>query len=298
MPFKFGPYLLLEKVGQGATGEVYHARHRILGREVALKILHGRWVGNPKVVRRFRREIRAGARLAHPNVVRVHDAGKAGGTYFFAMDYVAGSDLKALVEQLGPLPPSWACEIARQTAMGLHHLHELDLVHRDLKPGNLVVSPAPSRVELQQTPTADVQVKIIDLSVSRRRSAPIDGGLTEQGVFVGTPDFTSPEQATDARRVDPRSDLYSLGATLYYLLTTRVPFPGGDGLNKLARHQSSERPEALHLLRPDLPRSVTSVVAHLMAKRPEDRYQTPLEAAAALANCVRSTAGMRLARAK
>jgi eukaryotic-like serine/threonine-protein kinase len=290
MPVTFGPYTLLAKIGQGATGEVYRARHRILGREVALKILHGRWLTNRTVLRRFRREIRAGARLSHPNVVRVHDAGKAAGTYYFAMDHVAGIDLRTLVQQFGPLPPAWVCEIGRQIALGLHHLHEMGLVHRDLKPANVLVSPVPSRIELTRPPSSNLQVKIVDLSVSRRRESPVEGGLTDMGVFVGTPDFTSPEQARDARRVDPRSDLYSLGATLYYLLSGRAPFPGGRELDKLARHQGADRPEPLNRLRPDLPRSVTVVIAHLMAKRPEDRYQTPLEVASALANCLRSRA--------
>jgi serine/threonine-protein kinase len=246
------------------------------------------------MVRRFRREVRAAARLAHPHVARVYHAGRARGTYYCALEYIDGIDLRRLVEQHGPLPVGLACELIRQAALGLQHVHDQGLVSRDVKPSNLLVTPppgdwyavAPGSSWGLLTPPPAPTIKIIDLGIARRSARATAGEpfteLTEAGVFVGTPDFASPEQAQDARRVDGRSDLYSLGATFYYLLTGRPPFPEGTAREKLAQHRL-DKPAPVTSLRPDLPRAVSAIVYHLMAKHPEDRYQTPRELVAALA---------------
>lgn len=268
---RLGPYVLLRRVGEGVTGRVFEARHRLMDRVAAVKVLRKKWLAYPTLVSRFRREIRAAAQLDHPNLVGVYDAGRGAGTYFLVMEYVRGIDLFQLVQRCGPLSFAQACDYVAQAALGLQHLHEHGYVHRDVKPSHLLVTPAGV-------------VKLIDLSITRPKAAAGDAPsapLTETGVFLGTPDFTAPEQTQDARRAGPRADLYSLGATLYYLLTGQVPFPGGTPGEKLSRHRL-EKPLPLQGLRPDVPPSLAAVVYHLMAKRPEDRYQTPAELVAAL----------------
>jgi serine/threonine protein kinase/Tfp pilus assembly protein PilF len=267
-------YEILGRVGEGGMGQVYKARHVRLDRVVALKVIHPERLGSPDAVRRFYREARAAARLLHPNLITVYDVDEAGGIHFLAMEYVDGVDLGRLVRDRGPLPVARACEYARQAAEGLQHAHERGLVHRDVKPANLLL-------------TADGrQVKILDLGLARLdAAAPAGEGtseLTQSGTLMGTPAFLAPEQARDAHRADIRSDLYSLGCTLYYLLTGRQPFPGQSLAEVIVQHQLDE-PEPVTRLRPDVPVGVDAVLRRTMAKRPEDRYQTPAELAAALA---------------
>jgi serine/threonine protein kinase len=293
MTGKFGPYVLVGQLGEGMTGKVYQALDPLLERMVALKVLDKKWLAYPSIVARFRLEAQASARLAHPNVVRLYHAGEAEGTYFLAMEYVEGSNLYRLVEREGPLAVPRACKFIRQAALGLQHVHDLGYVLRDVKPSNLMAArPAeealPRSVRL---PAAGEIVKVIDLSIVRRKLGGCDDtweSLTAPGVFLGTPDYTSPEQARNPRRADARSDLYSLGAAFYYLLTGAVPFPGGSAAAKLSRHTSPEKPPPVQELRPEVPPAVAAVVLHLMAKRPEDRYQTAAEVAAALARCPQS----------
>jgi serine/threonine-protein kinase len=267
-------YEILGRVGAGGMGQVYKARHVRLDRVVALKVIQPERLGSPDAVRRFYREARAAARLVHPNLVTVYDVDEAGGVHFLAMEYVDGVDLGRQVRERGPLPVARACEYARQAADGLQHVHERGLVHRDIKPANLLLSPDGR------------QVKILDLGLARLdAAAPVGEGtseLTQSGTLMGTPAFLAPEQARDARRADIRSDLYSLGCTLYYLLTGRQPFPGQSLAEVIVQHQLDE-PESVTKLRPDVPAGVAAVLRRLMAKRPEDRYQTPAEAAVALA---------------
>jgi WD40 repeat protein/serine/threonine protein kinase len=268
-----GPFVLLERLGQGGMGTVFKAKNRKLGKVVALKVIRKERLDRPDVVRRFYREVQAAAALEHPNIVHAYDAGEVGETHFLAMEYVEGTDLARLVKQQGPLPVALACDYARQAAIALQHAYERGLVHRDVKPANLLLSAAGG-------------IKVLDFGLARLREAvgeaEASSVLTHEGVVMGTPDFLAPEQSLDSHAVDIRADLYSLGATLFFLLTGRVPFPGGTLGQKIARHLA-EAPPALEALRPDVPPTLGSLVRRLMAKRPEDRCQTPAEVATLLA---------------
>ncbi len=293
-----GVYVLLEEIGAGAMGQVYKARHRTLDRIVALKVLRKDLAGNSDIAKRFHREARAVAHLAHPNIVQAFDADTADGVHFLAMEFVAGTDLGRLVHERGPLPVAQACEAIRQAALGLDYAHSHGLVHRDIKPSNLLWDEShggPSRG----------QVKILDLGMARlkelanpRAAALLNGDtgsgsgtpITRSGNVIGTPDFMSPEQARNSHLVDGRADLYSLGCTLYNVLTGKMPFPGGTALDKLFRHQE-EQAVPVELIRPEIPQAVSAVVHKLMAKLPADRFQTGGEAASALAALVTRPSG-------
>ncbi len=225
-------------------------------------------------MRRFRREIRAIAQLAHPNVVHALDVGEIDGVHFFVMEYVEGIDLARLLKQFGPPPLARACAYVRQAALGLQHAHERGLVHRDIKPSNLIV-----RLE-------DATVKLLDLGLARLVLPPDEATdqsstLTREGTVVGTPDYMAPEQTLNAHAADIRSDIYSLGCTLYHLLTGKLPFPGKNLAEKLLKQQVQE-PRPVEDLRPDTPPELRAVLRKMMAKQAEDRYQTPKEVSAAL----------------
>jgi serine/threonine protein kinase len=250
--------------------------------------------------------VRAAAALSHPNIVHAYDADEIGGTHLLVMECVEGAiDLNRLVKRDGPLPVSQACEYMRQTALGLQHACERGLVHRDIKPHNLLLVGHPSSL----TPTATVEdsvtlagersgvtVKILDMGLARLDDTGSqddkNSTMTQEGAVMGTLDYIAPEQAADSHTVDIRADLYSLGCTFYFLLTGHVPFPGGTGVEKLLRHRR-ELPVPITQHRPDVPPRVAAVVARLMAKRPEDRYQTPAELAQALAHPTLLTPGAR-----
>jgi serine/threonine protein kinase len=264
-----GTYILLEALGEGGMGQVYKARHRNLQRIVAVKRLRPEFLTNERAIKRFTREFRAVAQLSHPNIVMAYDADQVDSKYFLVMEFVEGTDLAHWVKQQGPLPVNAAVDYIRQTALGLQHAFERGLVHRDIKPSNLLLS-------LQG------QIKILDLGMAR-----FEGGteslssLTHQGTVLGSVDFIAPEQATDASSADIRADLYSLGCTFYYLLTGQVPFPGGEVLAKVLKHRL-ENPVPVELIRPDVPEKIIGIVRTLMMKRPEDRFATPADLAAAL----------------
>ncbi len=267
-----GPYHILEPLGEGGMGQVFKARHPLMKRLVALKVIRAERLKSGDALRRFQREIEAAAKLSHPNVVIAHDAQQAGGCLFFVMEYIEGTDLGKLVQKRGALPIGEACEYVRQAALGLQHAHEHGLVHRDIKPSNLLLSRGGV-------------VKVLDMGLARiGAQAPGDSvtALTEEGSMMGTPDYMAPEQASDAHRADIRADIYSLGCTLYALLVARAPFAGGSFAQKIAAHLCSE-PQPLEQLRPDVPPALAAVVRRMMAKRPEQRYSTPAETAAALA---------------
>jgi WD40 repeat protein/tRNA A-37 threonylcarbamoyl transferase component Bud32 len=271
-----GPYVILDRIGEGGMGVVYKARHLHMNRVVALKVIRKERLGNPEAVRRFYQEVQAAAQLVHPNIVLAFDANKVGSTHFFAMEYVDGTDLSHLVKASGPVPVAEACECVRQTALGLQHAHERGLVHRDIKPHNLLVTRPGN-------PGEKPVLKILDMGLARLQGpADSEGGITKSGVVVGTPEFLAPEQAADARTADIRSDLYSLGCTFYYLLAGKAPFSGGALTEVLLKHQLNEAP-SLHEVRPDVPPGVAAIVARLMAKNPAERFQTPAELAQALA---------------
>ena len=272
-------YEVLEEIGRGGMGIVYRARHRDSGQVVALKVIRKEKLGSADLVSRFRREAQASSRLQHPNLVQVFEADLAGQTPFLAIEFVPGLTLQKLVEDAGPLPVALACDFIRQVALGLEHADRMRLVHRDIKPSNIMVL-APAGLPLPPRPL----VKILDMGVARLFQAENDvplTTLTRDGSVIGTPDYIAPEQLENPRGVDIRADIYSLGCTLYFLLTGQVPFPGGSLVQKLDRQRWHVAP-AVGQLRPDIAPAVAAVVRKLMAKHPDDRYQNAGELASAL----------------
>ncbi|HEY7313209.1 MAG TPA: serine/threonine-protein kinase [Gemmataceae bacterium] len=288
-------YEILGELGRGGMGIVYKARHLRRDRVIALKIFRKDRLTHPEGLRRFRREAQAAARLSHPNIVVVYESDQDGDTHFLAMEYVPGITLQTLVEHNGALPFALACDLMRQTSLGLQHAVEQALVHRDIKPSNLMlvapnagVPQAGQRIALPPRP----QLKILDMGVARMyQMRDLDEEslttLTRDGTVIGTPDYIAPEQLEDPHKADIRADLYSLGCTFYFLLAGRVPFPGGTLIQKLDR-QRWENPPSVDQLRPEVPPPVASVVRKLMAKHPDDRYANPGELAAALEQLTRT----------
>ncbi len=268
---RLGKFLLLAQIGKGGCGTVWRAHDTELDRIVAVKVPDPGLMTSPMMRQRFCREARAAARLCHPNVVTLFDVVQVGATPLLVMEYVEGTDLQRLVEQSGPLSVGQACEWIRQASLGLQHAHERGLIHRDVKPSNL----------LHCTPES--VIKVADLGLVRMLRGPdeVDTGLTEPGCVMGTADFMAPEQARDSRHADARSDIYSLGCTLYYLLTARVPFPGGSVTEKMLRHLS-EVPPPLEELQPAVPPALAAVVRKMMAKRPQERHQSAADLLVAL----------------
>ncbi len=265
-------YRVIRPLGRGGMGVVYLAEHRHMERQVALKVISTDLVSNPDAVRRFRQEVTAAARLGpHPHVVAVYDADQVDDLHFLVMEYVDGQSLADYLRDKGPLPTAEACDYARQAALGLEHAAGQGMVHRDVKPHNLMRTP-------------QGQVKVLDFGLARcyRETEKARTQLTQQGVLMGTADYMAPEQASDSRAADVRADVYSLGCTLYHLLTGRVPFPGGGTVEKIIKH-AVEAPTPVGALRPDLPVGVAQVVEKMMAKALEQRIQTPREVAESLA---------------
>jgi serine/threonine protein kinase len=288
----FGPYLILDLLGAGGRGQVFKARHRTLDRLVALKVLRKDLLADEEAVQRFFREVEVISQLSHPAIVHAYDADAVGSTYYLAMEFVEGTDLERLVKDSGQLPAAQACDFIRQAALGLQYAHERGLVHRDIKPSNLLVESRGSKVEGQKTGSGRTAldsrvVKILDLGLARLEK-PAAGSRTQQltvlagnAVLQGTPDYLAPEQALDFHAADIRADIYSLGCTFFFLLTSQPPFPGGTLPQKLLRHQQAEPPDITGL-RNDLPADVPGIMRKMLAKNPDDRYQTPAELATAL----------------
>lgn len=273
--FFIGKYKVLEKIGSGGMGTVYLAEHKFMKRRVAIKVLPKSRALEPSSLERFYREAKAIAALDHPNIVRAYDIDVdklADGTelHFLVMEYVDGVSFQDLVRLRGPLDPHRAAHYIYQAAQGLHHAQLVGLVHRDIKPGNLLVDRSGI-------------VKILDMGLARFFHDEEDL-LTKKydENVLGTADYLAPEQAIDSHTVDIRADIYSLGGTFYYLLTGRSPFGEGTVAQKLIWHQT-RRPKPLLEIRPELPPDIVAVVEKMMEKSPSDRYQTPLEVAEALA---------------
>ena len=269
--FVLGPYKLLKPLGRGGMGVVYLAEHRELGRKVALKILdEGKADVDDVVLGRFLREARAAAALDHPNIVRIFDVGQHGKVRYLVMEYVDGKTLEALLVKGGPMGLSRSVDYISQAAAGLQHAYEKGFIHRDIKPSNLML-------------TLDGTVKILDMGLARSLSDPKDK-LTEQfeeeGAVMGTVDYMSPEQAVYGSRQDIRSDIYSLGATFFALVTGKPPFKGST-TQKLAQHQMKDAP-VLADSDKTVPPGISAVVAKMLAKKPEDRFQSGREFAEAL----------------
>jgi serine/threonine protein kinase len=284
-------YRVLELLGRGGMGIVYKVEHRLMERPVALKVVNHHLTTDPAAVERFRREVKAAARLRHPNIVTAYDAEQAGDTHFLVMEFVEGISLAHLVKERGPLPVAQACDFVRQAALGLQYAHEQGMVHRDIKPHNLMVTRATDG-------QSGGLVKVLDFGLARFAveslpanqllaadgaawSATLPEALTKVGTIMGTPDYMAPEQARDAHTADIRADIYSLGCTLYYLLAGQVPFTEASALGKIQGHlERSPRP--LTVVRRDVPTGLQRVLERMMAKDPAQRYQTPSDAASAL----------------
>lgn len=270
-PAQVGVYRVQEPLGHGGMGRVYKAWHTRLKRAVALKMLPTDRMNDPAAVARFHREMEAVGRLDHANLIRATDAGEADGVHFLVMEVVEGLDLGRLVRRLGPLPVADACELIRQAAVGLQYVHENGLVHRDIKPSNLMLTP-PGRV------------KVLDLGLARLYGHGTGDELTGTGQWMGTADYMAPEQGDDARRVDIRADVYSLGCSLYKLLAGRAPFSGSEydsTFKKMRAHAETPVPP-LASLRPGLPGGLLALLARLLAKNPADRPADPGQVAVML----------------
>jgi WD40 repeat protein/tRNA A-37 threonylcarbamoyl transferase component Bud32 len=308
-------YVVEEPLGAGGMGEVFKARHRLMRRTVALKVIRAKLMDREAVVERFQREVRAAAQLSHPNIVTAFDADQAGGNHFLVMEFIEGRRLDRVVAEQGPLPVALACDFVRQAALGLQHACEHGMMHRDIKPQNLML-------------TAEGQIKILDFglagflreskpssaggasapipalppaeatlagpssatpaertagddAVTRLADEPDEEPLTGLGHVLGSPDYVAPEQIRDAHAADIRADIYSLGCTLYFLLAGRPPF-AGPMAEKLRAHERKQ-PRPLTELRRDVPTGLVTVLDRMLAKDPARRYQTPADAARALA---------------
>ncbi|OWK44994.1 serine/threonine-protein kinase [Fimbriiglobus ruber] len=267
-----GQYRLVEQIGLGGMGMVYRAEHLRLKKMVAVKILAADRLIDPGAVGRFEREMAVVGRLDHPNIVRATDAGDANGVYFLAMELVDGLNLGAVNRRCRPLAVADACEVARRAALGLQHAHEHGLVHRDVKPQNLMLS-------------RKGEVKVLDLGLALLRAGARDeDDLTATGQMMGTASYMAPEQFDACHAVDIRADLYSLGCTLYALLAGQPPFGSADHLsiyNKMAAHKTKPVPRVA-AVRPDVPPGLVAVLDALLAKDPAARPATPAEVATAL----------------
>ncbi len=265
-------YEILGELGRGGMGVVYLAQNKLMGRKEVLKVVNRELMDRRGVLDRFLREIRNAAQLHHQNIVTAYSAIRAGETVAFAMEHVEGHDLASYVKIHSPLPPAHACYFTYQAALGLQYAHEKGMVHRDIKPGNLILARQGRRAV----------VKVLDFGLAKAsREGPVEKGLTHEGQMLGTPDYIAPEQSLDATKADIRADIYSLGCTLYYLLTGGPPFQAPSLYEVLQAHHSMDA-QPLNLVRPDVPAELAAVVANMMAKEPERRYQTPIDVAQAL----------------
>jgi serine/threonine protein kinase len=279
-------YEVLRELGRGGMGVVYLARNRLMGRHEVLKVVNKQVLDRSGGQERFLREIQSAAMLSHPNVVTAYSVLPIGQLLVFAMEYIDGEDLARLVKSRGPLPVQHACYYVQQAALGLQHAFEKKMVHRDIKPQNLILC----RDGKKQV------VKVLDFGLAKvLREEKEERELTGTGQALGTPDYMAPEQILDAASADIRADIYSLGCTLYYLLTGEPPFKRKSMYEVFQAHQSMEA-KLLNLMRPEVPQELAAVVRKMMAKEPAKRYQSPVEVVQALAPFVKAGAKGESAR--
>lgn len=265
-----GPYIITDWIGQGGMGQVFKAVHQMLGRECAVKVLPINKT-TPEAIEHFRREIRTQARLDHPNLVRAYDAGVDGNVHYLVVEYVPGVDLRRLVRTRGKLSVHQAASIIKQAADGLSHAHTRALIHRDIKPGNILVTP-------------DGMAKLSDLGLAYCFQ---EGNDPRAGKVVGTADYLSPEQIKSPNDVSEASDIYSLGCTLYYAITGKVPFPGGTTKTKAKRHLD-ETPWHPRRFNDEVSDEFVDLIGDMMEKNPAERIQSAKEVAERLAPWARS----------
>ncbi len=278
-----GRYVILDRLGSGSMGRVYKAHHMMMDRLVAIKIIAPEIVSNDRVVARFQREMKLVGRLDHPNVIRAFDADQVNRVLYIVMEYVHGQSLAQKL-RYGLIPPPEMVDYAAQAALGLAHAHSQGIVHRDIKPSNLLL-------------TDEKQLKVLDLGLGVLMEADSSTSFaTADGIAVGTVDYMSPEQAC-GREVDGRSDLFSLGCSMYHLMTGKLPYPGESAIERMGKRIGS-RPAPITDVKPDMPSSVVRVLDKLLAHKPQERFQSAAEAAEALQSLirpkVRATAAPRL----
>jgi len=271
--FTIGKYKVLEKLGAGGMGQVFLCEHKLMRRRVAVKVLPTAKAEDAASLERFYREARAVAAVDHPNIVRAYDIDQDENLHFLVMEYVDGTNLQDLVKKVGPLDPIRACHYIYGASVGLQHAHEIGLVHRDIKPGNILVD----RTGV---------VKVLDMGLARFFNDEEDI-LTKKydENVLGTADYLAPEQALDSHTVDIRADIYSLGATFYFLLCGNPPFPEGSVAQKLIWHQNRQ-PRHIRSLRPDIPDEIVATLDRMMMKDPAKRFQTPADVMASLSRWV------------
>ena len=262
-------YELDELVGRGGMSSVYKAHDRLLERDVALKVLHSHFLADEEYVERFRREARAVAQLSHPNIVTVIDRGEADGHHFIVFEYVDGENLKELIRRVGPLPVRQAVQLALAVAEGLAFAHEHGLVHRDVKPQNVLLN-------------GEGETKVTDFGIAR--SLDVEHGMTQTGTVMGTGDYLSPEQAS-GKPVTPATDVYSLGVVLWELLAGEVPFPGDNVVAVAMKHVNEPVPSLLER-RPDVPLRLAAAVERALEKDPRRRFASMRDFAAELRACL------------
>jgi serine/threonine-protein kinase len=263
-----GPYRLDKFVGGGGMGAVFRALDTTLDRVVAVKVLSRQQSGDEEMLRRFRNEAQSAARLDHENIGRVHAVGSDDGWHYIVFEFIEGTNLRDVVQQEGPFGIARTIDVTIQVAEALEHASRRNVVHRDIKPSNIIITPAG-------------RARVVDMGLARLHQVASDQDLTVSGMTLGTFDYISPEQARDPRSADVRSDLYSLGCTIFFMLVGRAPFAEGTMVQKLLAHQQ-DPPPAIEPLRPDVPRRFAAILTRLMEKDPADRYQRPADVVADL----------------
>ena len=283
---RLGQYILVEQLGSGGMGEVYRAEHRLLRRPCAIKLIRPEHAGNPDVLRRFEREVQTTATLTHPNTIAIYDYGITDdGTFYYVMEYLPGITLEQLVARDGPMDAPRAIHVLRQIAGALHEAHRAGLTHRDIKPGNVMLG--------ERGGIADV-AKLLDFGLVTAHNADSSigsdstGAITQSGMVLGTPAYMSPEQCAGDETPGPASDLYSLGALGYFLVTGRSPFEGRAPLQMMLAHLG-EAPPSVRAVRPELPAALDAVLQRCLAKQPSERYESARAFENALMHALAST---------
>jgi serine/threonine-protein kinase len=274
---QLGQYRLTQQIGAGGMGEVYLAEHQMMKRPVAIKVIRPNRANDPGALARFEREVRATSRLSHWNTIEIFDYGRtADGTFYYVMEYLPGLSIAELIERHGPLAPERAVYLLQQTCDALGEAHALGLIHRDIKPGNIFAAERGGHYDV---------AKLLDFGLAKRMISTTDESvqLTGEGSITGSPLYMAPEQATGGEP-DARSDVYSLGAVTYYMLTGRPPFPGDNAI-KVMIAQASEPVTPPSVYRPDIPADLEAIVLRCLAKSPSERFQDTASLAAALAEC-------------